>query len=397
MIQFHESQFTPEQELLLWSIRVDHTKDQRIVEILSEGVDWSYVRDTAVRHGIIPLLYKRLKRDMGNLVPNEVIFDFKSLFLSNYVHNYRSTERLLQILDNFNNSGIEAIPFKGPALAVQVHGDIGMRSFSDLDILINDKDFEKMYDKLIKIGYIPLYPIDSKTKKYLAMIGKDLTFLGNGQHLDVHWKLTERFLSVSFDMDLLWQRSDLISFNQRDIRIISQEDTVIQLCVHATKHFWGELKWLADIIHLIKSLSNPQLLSLLRYSEKIGVKRIMYISFILAREFGGIRYSKDIENLIIIDQNLINLENKIIFNFFHPYKRTLFHTPPIFFLKSRERIGDKLKYFIYYFTDVIITPTDNDFKVMSIPEQLFPIYFLIRQVRLVKSFYFQYINKAKSN
>jgi len=80
-----DPQFTPEQEVLLWAIRVDHTKDQRVAGILTAGVDWSYIRETAIRHGIIPLLYKRLKGEMADLVPVEELSTFKALFVENAI------------------------------------------------------------------------------------------------------------------------------------------------------------------------------------------------------------------------------------------------------------------------------------------------------------------------
>ena len=84
--------FTPEQELLLWLIRVDHTKDQRAAEILSRGIDWNYVRVTAIQHGIIPLLYKRLKEEMSDLVPSNDLAELRTLFMANAVRNLRMTQ-----------------------------------------------------------------------------------------------------------------------------------------------------------------------------------------------------------------------------------------------------------------------------------------------------------------
>ncbi len=117
-----EIHFTPEQELLLWSIRVDHTKDQRIEEILKDGVDWNYVRETAIQHGVFPLLYKRLKEEMSHLVPSNEIEELRTLFMANAVQNLRMTQQLIKVLDLLANAGIEAMPFKGPALAVQALG-----------------------------------------------------------------------------------------------------------------------------------------------------------------------------------------------------------------------------------------------------------------------------------
>ena len=37
-----------------------------------------------------------------------------------------------------SRQGVEAIPFKGPVLALQAYGDLGLRVFRDLDFLVRD-------------------------------------------------------------------------------------------------------------------------------------------------------------------------------------------------------------------------------------------------------------------
>jgi len=64
------------------------------------------------------------------------------------------TQHLLKVLDLLTGSGVEAIPFKGPVLAVQAYGDLLMRSFVDLDILIHAKDLSRVSKILIDQGYI---------------------------------------------------------------------------------------------------------------------------------------------------------------------------------------------------------------------------------------------------
>ena len=90
-----DPQFTPEQEVLLWAIRVDHATDQRVAGILRSGIDWGYLRKTAIRHGIIPLLYKRLKGEMADLVPPNELSTIRTLFLENAKRNMEMTQHLL--------------------------------------------------------------------------------------------------------------------------------------------------------------------------------------------------------------------------------------------------------------------------------------------------------------
>ena len=46
------------------------------------------------------------------------------------------TRELARIMACLENHSVDAIPYKGPALAQAIYGDVAMRQFSDLDILI---------------------------------------------------------------------------------------------------------------------------------------------------------------------------------------------------------------------------------------------------------------------
>jgi hypothetical protein len=44
------------------------------------------------------------------------------------------------------------VPFKGPALAVQAYGDLSLRQYDDLDLLIHEADVPRAYQLLIANG-----------------------------------------------------------------------------------------------------------------------------------------------------------------------------------------------------------------------------------------------------
>lgn len=378
-------QFTPEQELLLWSIRVDHTKDQQIEEILKDGVDWNYVRKTAIQHGIIPLLYKRLKEDMGDLLPPNELEEFRTLFMANAAKNLRLTQQLIRVLDLLADAGVEAMPFKGPALAVQAYGDLSMRSFCDLDILIHEKDFEKTYELLTNNGFIPFITIDSKIKKIFVILGKDFSFSGHDIHLEVHWRLTERFFMVPINLEQFWEQRMSLMLTGKKIQTFGPEDVLIMLCIHGSLHFWQELKWVSDLTFLISNHPDFNWNMIIQYTEKNGLRRILAIGLFLAHEYGGIIYPSEISNIISSDEFFFYSINKIPQNFF--CKEKIYLILPLYYIKSRERICDRISCGMMCVTSEIWIPNQYDFKVIFLPPSLFLLYFIIRPFRLLKNFH----------
>ena len=55
---------------------------------------------------------------------------------------------LLRITHHLAKKEIRAIPYKGPVLAQSAYGDLALRHFSDLDLLISPRDFDQAKNAL---------------------------------------------------------------------------------------------------------------------------------------------------------------------------------------------------------------------------------------------------------
>jgi len=307
-----DPQFTPEEEVLLWAIRVDHTKDRRVAEILTAGVDWGYLQETAIQHGIVPLLYRRLKGGMADLVPSDELSTLKTLFQETAIRNLQMTQNLLKTLDLLDSSGIEVIPFKGPMLAVQAYGDLSLRSYRDLDILVHVNDLSRAYQILTDQGYTLTGPGMRSIERKLGFLDKkDIRFSFCEEILEVHWKIIERLYSVPLEMDQIWDRSLAVFINDRKVKTMSPDDMVNVLCFHGFKHGWKSLNWLADLIYTISN--NPQIKwqEVFVRAETMGLKRITLIGLFLVHKYGGIRCGSEIENMFASDTTVLKLAREI--------------------------------------------------------------------------------------
>ena len=68
------------------------------------------------------------------------------------------TRELTRISALLENNGVCVIPWKGPILAAAAYGDVALRQFGDLDILVREQDAMRAKDLLLASGYRPLYP-----------------------------------------------------------------------------------------------------------------------------------------------------------------------------------------------------------------------------------------------
>ncbi len=73
--------------------------------------------------------------------------------------NILLTHELQKLLALFADNDVRAVPYKGPALALQLYGNVALRQFSDLDILVHPRDVLRARDLLLAEGYAQLPPL----------------------------------------------------------------------------------------------------------------------------------------------------------------------------------------------------------------------------------------------
>src|SRR4029079_18015131 len=99
--------------------------------------------------------YTRLTEPGAGLVPEQVLAQLAIEFRRNTVRNLYLTGELARILKMFADQAIPALPFKGPLLAQQAYGNLGLRVFQDLDLLIRPRDVARTLAMLASEGYSP--------------------------------------------------------------------------------------------------------------------------------------------------------------------------------------------------------------------------------------------------
>src|SRR6185503_8502263 len=106
--------------------------------------------------------------------------------------NLLLTGELIKLLDSLDARGIPVIPLKGPTLAVRAYGDIGLRQFSDLDVLVRQSDVSRIQALLIENGFTPHQRLTSAQDAALQRFDCSCNFISkHGVALDVHWGLVD--------------------------------------------------------------------------------------------------------------------------------------------------------------------------------------------------------------
>lgn len=386
----------PEAELLLRSARALMNLEEvdRIRPLLLKELDWAYLKEMALRHGLMPILYQRLRSYAPNSIPNSVLTQWREQSLSSASRNHVMTEELLSLLELLKTGGIPAIPYKGPVLAASLYKDLTFRPFSDLDILIKKEDLSKANDLMVSLGYRPHFQLTrAQVSAFLqSKYELPLTHRNGWLTVELKWNLVEDFFSFPLDQDGLWKRLQPVSLNGKEILTFSPEDLLIILCMHGATHLWANLIRICDIAQLIgvhdKDLDWDLVL---RYAHTLRSERMLYLGLSLSSLLLRASPPEEVDRRVKADSAVKELSQQVMEHLFdrsngHPalWGNALFH------LKARECFKDKL----LYCTRLAMTTTTEDWTFCRLPDSLFTLYHLLRPIRLALKYGIQPLKGA---
>lgn len=195
---------------------------------------WTALIEMATRHGVAPLLYQRLKASpLAGCVPDDVRERLRGLYLNTAACNVRLYKELRPLLLALHEVGIPVLVLKGAYLAENVYRNIALRPMGDIDILVPKTAARDVFKVLKKNDYKLLNPA---TEEVIPFFGKDMVLIKEGYDflVEVHWTLTNNETTVN--MDELWRHSQSIFIDGVETGILSLEDFLLHICLHASYH-----------------------------------------------------------------------------------------------------------------------------------------------------------------
>ncbi len=272
-------------EMLLLSARtaIDEKVIDRISSLLGRDFDWDLLMMVARRHGLIPLVYRTLSGAVSVNVPPEALGRLRSLAESVRFQNLVCISEVLKAMQAFAATGVVATPYKGPALALYLYGDVGLRQFNDIDFLVRPSDAIKARHALIDLGFTSHRQYSARAEQVRVLYHCYFTFTSEKRTVvDLNWRQTPTYWRLPSIQSRAWDRMDRLSLGGFEVPWFVPEDLLFTLYLHGSKHQWASLKWLVDVAELLRL--NPKLnwTEILDHASVSGSKRMLLVCLFLA-------------------------------------------------------------------------------------------------------------------
>jgi len=239
--------------------------------------DWPTCLALADRHGLSPLLFRHLKDLASTALPREVFVHLWAHHEARIRRNQAMAGELLRILALLDSHGIRAVPFKGPALAVAALGDLALREFGDLDLLIHRDQVLRARDLLEADGYRSLAPLRPQDEAAFLKAGRqyDIEMFNEatGVMVELHWRTSAEHPVEAMDEAAWWASLEPVVIEGVAVATLPRRELLLVLLIHGTKHHWSRLAWLVDVAELVRQEPPLDWPWLLATAERLGSRR----------------------------------------------------------------------------------------------------------------------------
>lgn len=207
--------------------------------------EWTALIDVADELMVGPMLRRRLLLPaLEQHLPARVRRSIAAEHRRTAMVNLRLHADFRSVILALQRGGIPTIALKGLHLATLVYGDLAARPTGDIDLLVPVKDLAHAGAVLQHLGFRPLSPYRVSHDGVPYAFHHLPRFVKAGARpVEIHWHVMAPTWTGSIawtDISELWDRAVPARIAGVDAQVLSPEDLLLHLCIHATYLHMGE-------------------------------------------------------------------------------------------------------------------------------------------------------------
>lgn len=273
---------SPEARLVLALCRtpVSTRAQARIRALLDSPLHWDVVLGLAARWEVEPVALTNLLALAGDRLPKAVADEATLRRWAARASSWKMTTLFLDVLRAVDGAGIPSMVLKGPGVALLGYGDVTLRTFADLDLLVRPSDAPAVRELLVSRGFTPAYRADAEP--VLIRAGHALELSDRQTQVEIHTALVSRHLNVDLPAAALWEESHMMPCLDSSIRVPALHHLYVYLCMHGAKHRWKLPRWACDVAQIDATVGLAEAVAIVRLAERTHTRRLVALGARLA-------------------------------------------------------------------------------------------------------------------
>jgi hypothetical protein len=260
---------------------------ERIRALLVGGLDWDVLLELADEHKMQGVLANRLAEADFRGVPANAREKLQSRIRAQHLFTLSMTAELFRMLQEFSKARIETILVKGPLVSLLAYGDLAVRSYVDLDVLLRHRDIQGATQRMLAMGF------DAKVPESAIRAGKipgEYLFKrpGTQRIIELHTERTLRYYPKPMRVEDLFARKRHLLLDGREVPALSLEDELVLDCIHGATHFWERLMWVADVAAVVARHPEMDWKKAGQAAADVGAERMLHVGILLGALLFGV-------------------------------------------------------------------------------------------------------------
>ena len=370
----------PEKRLLIACARTRMTSSaaNQIRQIACQPLRWDFLLRAAAENSILPLLALHLPAVAPDAFTPEQFSQLKGAARAAGIRSLQLSAELIRTLGALQAQGVLALPYKGPVVAMQAYGDLALREFEDLDIVVRQCDMARANKVLLALNYQPRSPWLFESS---ALVPGEYKYVDAERRLivELHTELTLRHFPVPPDLDEMGKRGSDVAIGGHAVLTFSSEDTLVLLCVHGSKDFWDRISWIADVAEFTQRVTGLNWDAIFNRARELKTARMVLLGLTLASDLLDAPLPVEVRNRIQSDATVVALAKQIARRILADDRsgRTVAQS----FRYRRQMVPGAFDSWRYGMR-LATAPAEEDWTMVRLPRSLAPLYIVLRPFRL---------------
>jgi hypothetical protein len=200
--------------------------------------------------------------------------------------------------------------------------------------------------------------------------------------VELRWRLelTQPRFRRNLGMDWVWPGRRTATLAGAQVPDMNPEVTLLVLCMHGSKHVWSRLIWVCDVAQLLAARPGLDWKETFAQAKRHGLSRALALGVLLSHRITGVPVPPAVLKNLGADSAISALAMHIDENLFDapgslPLSRVPYNLRLLDF-SDRARLILSAEYW---------RPNDRDIEAFPLPKPLYPLYFLIRPIRILRN------------
>jgi hypothetical protein len=234
---------------------LDRDRRPEALSALEACTDADLLCKTAVSHGMLGHLQRLGAGWEAERVASGLTERLAELQRVSAQRALRQTGSLLRVLERLREAGVTAMPLKGPAWAERLYGDVTLRTFEDLDILVSHDRVSQAREVLLAEGFVDAGPFNVRlASKETGGWGQiAFTAVTPGLQLEIHWEVTAGFSVGSLRPESLFARAVRMDLLGREVLTPHSVDLLLITCLNGARDRWNAVERMLGLAVQVRS------------------------------------------------------------------------------------------------------------------------------------------------